>query len=137
MRNMTTENYQPPFFERENSRYDIVLTLGTKYLFGILFGSYKYICMQRDLLYIWLERYSTEHFLITMNYAQNITFYHFFFYKSCRSPTKGVMFSDSKYNVLTKYNDFILNAATSSFLIICRALLYYKTTGFLSIRERA
>ena len=38
---MTTERYQPPFFERENSRYNIVPTLGTKCPFDILFGSYK------------------------------------------------------------------------------------------------
>ena len=31
--------------------------------------------MQRDLLYLWVEQWSTEHFLIIMNYAQNITFY--------------------------------------------------------------
>ena len=29
---MTTERYQLPFFERENSRYDIVPTLGTNAL---------------------------------------------------------------------------------------------------------
>ena len=63
-------------------------------------------------------------------YAQNITFYQFFYYKSCRPPTKGVMFSDSKYNILTIYDNFIKNVATSSF-VICRALLYYKTTEFL------
>ena len=52
-----------------------------------------------------------------MNYAQNSTFYHFF-HKICRPQTKGVMFSDSKYNVLTIYINFIKNAATASFIII-------------------
>ena len=75
---MTAERYQPPLFERENSRYDIVPPLGTKCHFDILFGSYRHNCMQRDLLYLWVEHYSTEHFLITMNYEQNITFYQFF-----------------------------------------------------------
>ena len=75
---MTTERYKPPLFERENSRYDIVPPLGTKCPFDILFGSYKHNCMLRDLLYLWVEHYSTEHFLITMNYEQIITFYQFF-----------------------------------------------------------
>ena len=46
----------PPFLEREKSRYDIVPPLGTICPFDILFGSYKHNCMQRDLLYLWLER---------------------------------------------------------------------------------
>ena len=54
-----------------------------------------------------------------------------FFYTSYRHPTKGVMFSDSKYNVLTIYINFTSNAATAFFVIICRAGLYYKTTEFL------
>ena len=41
------------------------------------------------------------------------------------------MFSNSKYNVLTIYINFTLNVATASFVIICRACLYYKTTEFL------
>ena len=48
--------YQPPFFEGEISRYDIVPPLGTKCPFDILWGSYKHICMQKDLLYLWVER---------------------------------------------------------------------------------
>ena len=53
---MTTEIYQPPLFEIGISRYDIVPPLGTKCPFDILFGSYKHTYMQRDLLYIWVER---------------------------------------------------------------------------------
>ena len=77
---MTTERYQPPLLDKKNSRYDIVPPLGTKCPFDILFGLYKHkhTFMQRDLLYLWVERWSTEHFLITRNYAQNITFYQFF-----------------------------------------------------------
>ena len=54
-----------------------------------------------------------------------------FFYKSCRHPAKRVMFSDSKYNVLTIHISFTSNAATASFVIICRACSYFKTTEFL------
>ena len=92
---MTTERYQLPFLEREKSRYDIVSALGTKCPFDMFFGSYKHNCVQRDLLYPLMERCPTEHFLSTMNYAQNITFYQCFFYKSHCYPTKGVMFTDS------------------------------------------
>ena len=49
---MTTERHQPPLFEKENSRYDIVPPLGTKCPFDIFFRSYKHNCMQRDFLYL-------------------------------------------------------------------------------------
>ena len=52
---MTAERYQPPLFERENSRYDIVPPLGTKCPVDILFGIYRHNCMQSDLLYLWVE----------------------------------------------------------------------------------
>ena len=61
---MTSERYQLPLFERENLRYDIVPPIGTNCRFYILFETYKHNFIQRDLFYLWVERYSTEHFLI-------------------------------------------------------------------------
>ena len=69
------------------------------------------------------------------NYNELCTKYHLlsmFFYKSYCHPTKGVLFPDSKYDVLTIHNNFFYNAATSSFVIKCWACLNYKTTEFLS-----
>ena len=91
---MTTERNQPPLFERENLRHDIVPPLGTKCPFDILFGSYKHTCMQRDLLYLG----ETIVYRTFSNYNELCTKYHLlsiFFYKSYCHPTKGVMFSDS------------------------------------------
>ena len=98
---MTTERYQPPLFERKNSRYDIVPPLGTKCPFDILFGSYLHACMQKNVLYLWVDTIVYRTF---SNYNELFTKYHLLlilFYNSYRHPTKGVMFSDSKYNVLT------------------------------------
>ena len=49
-----------PRSETENSRYDIVPTLVTKCPFDILFGSYKYICTQRNLLYLSFQEYVSK-----------------------------------------------------------------------------
>ena len=92
---MTTQRYQPPSSNEKKSRYDIVPTLGKNAL--LIFLSYSghtnivgcqgfVVAMVGTLVY--------RIFLITMNYAQTITFYHFF-YESCLHPTKGATFSDS------------------------------------------
>ena len=47
---MTTERYQPPLFEIENSRYDIIPPLGTKCPLDIIFRSYKHAFMQRGFV---------------------------------------------------------------------------------------
>ena len=86
---MSTEiYYPPPFFENQNSRYEVFPTLGTKCPYGIFFGSYKHNCMLRDLFMVvtmFYRTFSNNNELCTKDHLLS-----FFFSR------KGVvMFSDS------------------------------------------
>ena len=52
---MTTEIYQPPYL-KEKIQDTTSFHPEVQNPFDILFGSYKHTCMQRDLLYLWVER---------------------------------------------------------------------------------
>ena len=59
---MTTIRYNNPFFERENSTFDIVQPQGTQCPFDILFGSLNTAACKNDGL--------QNTFLIKMNYEK-------------------------------------------------------------------
>ena len=128
---MSAERYLPPLFERENSRY-IIPTLGTKCPLDIFFGSQKQLHAKGLVVpmagTIFYGTFSNYNELCTKYQRLSITFY-----TDCRHPTKGVMFSDRWYNVLTMFINN-KNAATASFVIMCRVCLYKKRPSSLSTR---